>query len=99
MEDDLENGAAEEDSGGSSLTKKVATGAALGVATAAVAAGARKLMSDTGEKSDETTSKVGEVAASARRTVSKRSPAKRSTAKRSSAKRASAKRSATKRSA
>ena len=46
MEDDLENGEEEEDSGGSSLTRKVATGVALGVATTAVAAGARKLMGE-----------------------------------------------------
>src|SRR3954453_6854967 len=98
MEEEMEGGE-EEESEGPSLTKKLATGVALGVATTAVAAGARKLMGDSGEEeedgeddgdeSDESSegssSQLASGGPSASRSSSKRSGAKRSSAKRSSA--------------
>ena len=53
MEDEVENGEDEEENGGTSLTKKVAMGAVAGLATTAVAAGARKLMGDSGDDGDD----------------------------------------------
>src|SRR5215212_3813477 len=93
------------DDRGGSLTKQVAAGVAIGVATTAAGAAAKKLLgtdSDDGEQG-ETRSQAGDVEEEAtRRTPARRlagtSSRKRATAKRSSAKRSTAKRSTAKRS-
>src|SRR3954471_20140159 len=98
MDEETEQGSDEEESDGPSLTKKVATGVALSVATTAVAAGARKLLGDSGddegdsgeedvgdesgESSEGSSSQLASTGSSAKRSTAKRSSAKRSTAKR-----------------